>query len=481
MGTAMTTYGHGASGSSAVPWLPSPGELDDLDLLLNGAYAPLTGFLSADNVASVRKHGALLDGSPWPVPVTLHIGPGASEKARGADELVLHDDEGAPIARLQVTDRSREPDGSWLLGGPVAEIAAPAWGRFRRLRRSPAQVRTDIGDGPVIAAVIDDVPLPAELGALDEKAAELGARVLLLIAVGASTRHREFVVRVTLAVLRTRAATLATGVATVVLIGVPDACPAGRYSVIETDRRALIAGAYGATYLVVPGGTTTPAPGRAAVAPHVARVRLSVNYVRTKPVDDAASRVGAAVRPPLQHRGVTVLFTGLSGSGKSTVARGLADALLERSDRTVTLLDGDVVRRMLSAGLTFSRADRDHNVDRIGYVAAEVTRHGGVAICAPIAPYAATRASVRKRVSDTGEFILVYVSTPLAVCEQRDRKGLYVKARAGEIAEFTGISDPYEVPVDADLVLDTSIVALDVCVERVLGLLIERGLVWTGV
>ena len=161
-------------------------------------------------------------------------------------------------------------------------------------------------------------------------------------------------------------------------------------------------------------------------------------------------------RPPRARRGVVVFFTGLSGSGKSTLARDLRDALLERGDRTVSLLDGDLVRRLLSAGLTFSREDRDLNIARIGYVAAEVARHGGIAICAPIAPYAAARAGVRRMVSEAGDFVLVHVSTPLEVCEARDRKGLYAQARAGVIGSFTGISDPYEEPDDADLVIDTS-------------------------
>ena len=137
-----------------------------------------------------------------------------------------------------------------------------------------------------------------------------------------------------------------------------------------------------------------------------------------------------------------IFFTGLSGSGKSTVARDLRDALSESGDRTVSLLDGDRVRRLLSAGLTFSRADRDLNIVRIGYVAAEVARHGGIAICAPIAPYASAREQVREMATVAGDFLLVHVSTPLEVCEARDRKGLYAKARAGLIGNFTGISDP---------------------------------------
>src|SRR6201999_4171729 len=149
-------------------------------------------------------------------------------------------------------------------------------------------------------------------------------------------------------------------------------------------------------------------------------------------------------RPPRSARGLVVFCTGLSGSGKSTLARDLQDALLERGDRTVSMLDGDMVRRLLSAGLTFSRADRDLNIARIGYVATEIARHGGIAICAPIAPSAEERAAARRMVTEVGDFLLVYVSTPVDVCAARDRKGLYAKARAGLIAGFTGVSDPYE-------------------------------------
>ena len=175
--------------------------------------------------------------------------------------------------------------------------------------------------------------------------------------------------------------------------------------------------------------------------------------------------------------GFVVWLTGLSAAGKSTIGRIVA-AELEARGLLVDRLDGDVVRRHLSKGLGFSRADRDTNVRRIGFVAAEVARHGGVALCAPIAPYAATRAAVRAMVDDAGGvFVLVHVSTPLAVCEARDRKGLYARARAGQLPEFTGISDPYEEPTDADLTLDTSVLEVDAGVEAVLGLLRARELV----
>lgn len=164
-----------------------------------------------------------------------------------------------------------------------------------------------------------------------------------------------------------------------------------------------------------------------------------------------------AWRPPRARRGLVLLFSGLSGSGKSTVARALAGRIAEETTRTVSLLDGDVVRQLLSSGLGFDRESRLVNLRRIGYVAAEVARHGGIAICAPIAPYAAIRAELRAMAEQAGaDFVLVHVSTPLAECERRDLKGLYAKARAGLIPEFTGISDPYETPEDADLRVDTS-------------------------
>jgi sulfate adenylyltransferase len=174
--------------------------------------------------------------------------------------------------------------------------------------------------------------------------------------------------------------------------------------------------------------------------------------------------------PPRAQQGVTVLFSGLSGSGKSTIANAVLVRLLESGGRRVTILDGDLVRKHLSSELGFSREHRNLNVARIGFVAAEITRHGGIALCAPIAPYDAVRKEVRSMVEEGGGFVLVHVATPLAECEARDRKGLYAKARAGIIPEFTGISDPYEVPEDADLVIDTT----ELSVEKAAGIVIDH-------
>jgi sulfate adenylyltransferase len=160
--------------------------------------------------------------------------------------------------------------------------------------------------------------------------------------------------------------------------------------------------------------------------------------------------------PPRHKQGVTIFFTGLSGSGKSTIANVLVTKFLEAGGRPVTLLDGDLVRKHLSSELGFSKEHRDINIRRIGYVASEITKNGGIAICAPIAPYDATRKAVRSMIEPVGGFILVHIATPVETCEERDRKGLYAKARAGILKEFTGISDPYEEPKDADLVINTA-------------------------
>ena len=181
-------------------------------------------------------------------------------------------------------------------------------------------------------------------------------------------------------------------------------------------------------------------------------------------------------QPAPDEQGLVLFFTGLSGSGKSTLARALHDVILEQGERTVTSLDGDVVRRNLSAGLTFSKEDRETNIRRIGWVAAEISRHGGVAICSPIAPFDSTRKQVREMVDEAGgAFVLIHVATPLEECERRDRKGLYAKARAGEIPEFTGISSPYEEPQDAAVRVDTTGRSIEDALDDVLRHLYDAG------
>jgi sulfate adenylyltransferase len=492
----------------APTWTPDSADLAYLELLLSGGFAPLTGFLGSSDATAVLTGGRLADGTPWPVPITLAVPDrlAAELKERPDDRrrLVLQDLEGTPLALLDVTEIW--PYGEETrLAGPVTPIRAPEHGTFRRLRQPPAEVHAQLGahpDGGPVVAVATRTPLHRrETGQLRQVAEKLGGAVLVLPLL--TGEHQDALVRALLAVRKE-------------IPGEPLIVPVPLDEYPDPDRdlllRAHVAAAYGATHLFCPlpdgsgDGVSDRLAGNAPIEIVVPEpwaydesvevwrpaARIEPDHVRAKTLDldamldrgepipewytfPAVARELRIARPPRHERGVTVFFTGLSGSGKSTIARGLADALTERGDRTVTLLDGDVVRRLLSAGLTFSKADRDLNIRRIGFVAAEVTRHGGLAICAPIAPYAATRAEVRRMVSTVGDFVLVYVATPLAECERRDRKGLYAKARAGLIPEFTGISDPYEPPDDADLVLDTTHLDPADGVAAVLDLLVAGG------
>jgi sulfate adenylyltransferase len=189
---------------------------------------------------------------------------------------------------------------------------------------------------------------------------------------------------------------------------------------------------------------------------------------------EVAKELRRTHRPRLQQ-GFTVFFTGLSGSGKSTIANVLQVRFLERGGRSLSVLDGDLVRRNLSSELGFSREHRDLNIRRIGYVAAEITKAGGIAVCAPIAPYDATRKQVRAMVEPNGGFVLVHIATSIDVCEARDRKGLYAKARAGLVKEFTGVSDPYEEPADAEIVIDTAKLTAAEAADEIINYLEREG------
>jgi len=496
-------------------------QLGDLELLTTGAFAPLRGFMDAGDAASVAERGLLIDGTPWPVPVTLEVP--ADVAPVHARHVVLQDPEGSPLAVLSVTERRAVFEPGDLgdpervrLAGPVTALRAPEHGPFRQLRRRPEDVRREL-DGRTVLAYATWRPLnKRHIGQLRHYAGQLNARLLLLPLVAG----RADVVNRPEALVRTVLAARQHLPAGTLVIPVPLARrPAGPGA--DLRAQAIVAAAYGATHLLgdaaeVPEGTGSPAGGKngnlalpgvpipvisagewaydprsevwrplALIEPGAERDELSDSELGAlldsgAEIPDwfappSAARELRRARPPRSERGLAIFFTGLSGSGKSTIARGLAEALIERGDRTVSLLDGDQVRQLLSAGLTFSRADRDLNIARIGYVAAEVARHGGIAICAPIAPYAQARAVARKLVTEVGDFVLIYVSTPVEVCAARDRKGLYAKARAGLIKGFTGVDDPYEEPRDADLVLDTAAVTRDQAVSAVLKLLINGG------
>jgi len=517
----------------------SASQLGDLELLLSGAFAPLNGFMSDADVASVRGSGRLADGSAFPVPVSLEV-PADSMPPQLAvatsGRLMLADPEGTPVAVLHIAERTplRTPaaDGSAgpelvRLAGAVTASRRLEHGPFRRLMLTPAETRARLGDGPVLGYVTRAPLNSRQIGQLRHLAGQLRAQILLLPLVGGQAE----VVHSPQALIRTVLAAAGSLPAGSLVVPVPLSPRADIGIGTESRAReialwARVAAAYGATHLMTDDGlpadgvsVTGPGPagsgltgaGLAAAAlipviksgdwaydPRAEVWRpLALIEAGTELEDlssdqlgdllDAGTEIPAwftpaavarelrRVRRPRSERGIVLFLTGLSGSGKSTIARDLSDVLSERGDRQVTLLDGDLVRQLLSAGLSFSRADRDLNIARIGYVAAEVARHGGIAICAPIAPFAAPRARVRQMVSEVGDFSLIHVATPVDVCEARDRKGLYAKARAGIIGQFTGISDPYEEPADAELVLDTSAMTRAEAVAAVLQLLTAGG------
>jgi sulfate adenylyltransferase len=513
--------GPGADEQADLTALPSltlsETQLADLELLLSGAFAPLTRFMTTADVASVADSWQLADGTPFPVPVTLDIPVGAVPAH--AARVALADPEGTPLAVLQITERAPlEDSGLIRLAGPVTAQRVPEHGPFRRLMLTPAEAKAQAPDGPVLAWAGRGPLNSRQIGQLRHMAGQLKARLLVLPLVAGPAEvvtRPEALVRATLAA----AGSLPPDTRVIPVPLAPRERQAGAViagQVRELAIRARIAAAYGATHLMADSGTLTglspvgggyqlpgapilvlPA-GDWAYDPRAEVWRpLALIEAGTEQEDLDADQLGDLLdagapvpewftprevarelrraRPPRAERGFVLFLTGLSGSGKSTIARDLRDVLSERGDRRVSLLDGDLVRNLLSAGLTFSREDRDLNIARIGFVAAEIARHGGIAICAPIAPFASARARVREMVSEVGDFLLIHVATPVEVCEARDRKGLYAKARAGVIKQFTGISDPYEEPTDADLVIDTSLLTEQEAVAAVLRLLTAGG------
>jgi sulfate adenylyltransferase len=477
-------------------------QLGDLELILSGAFAPLTGFMTRADVTSVAASATLADGTPWPVPVTLEVL--ADGVPADAERVLLADPEGTPLAVLTITERSgvRGDGERVMLAGPVQANRVPEHGSFRRLMIPPERARSEFGGQPVLAFATSAPIGSRQIGLLKHMAEQLKARLLVLPMVAGPAevvRQPEALIRAVLAAAKS----LPPGT---LVVPVPYAERSAGDRDRELAATAIIAASYGATHLMADGrrGPSPAAPipvlpaGDWAYDPQ-AEVWRPLSFIepgtevedlspdqladmldagRHIPFWFASEAVAAELRharPPRSERGFVLFLTGLSGSGKSTIARDLRDRLAERGDRRVSLLDGDLVRSLLSAGLTFSRADRDLNIARIGYVAAEIAKHGGIAICAPIAPFAAARERARQMVSEVGDFLLIHVATPVEVCEQRDRKGLYAKARAGLIKQFTGVNDPYEEPTDAVLVLDTSVISREQATEKIMTMLTSGG------
>lgn len=480
-------------------WDLTSRQLCDLELLANGTFTPLDGYLQHADHEKVLEMGRLLDGTVWPVPLSLAVDARTAASLADGDRLALRDPEGTMLAVLTVRSLWLPDDGDGdtvLLGGPVEAVQLPNQYDFLPLRRTPEQNRATVAEGGwarVLAVTTSQPLLGADLGELRGHVTSMGARVLVQAVVGdvpGATLDRFALTRVLQVGLQDLLPDTAWVLSLVPLAVRED--PA-QQAVLE----ALVARANGATHV---WGPTDPTAAQ-ALAEHSDELGLTVvprspssgsaATVTVEQVHDRLARgleipsgvappaVLAELRsslPPRHERGLTVFFTGFSGSGKSTIANVVATRLRELGGRKVTLLDGDLVRRHLSSELGFSREHRNLNVLRIGYVASEITKHGGIAVCAPIAPYDAIRKQNRAAIEATGGgYVLIHVATPLEVCEARDRKGLYARARNGEIPEFTGISDPYEDPDDADLRIDTTDITPEDAADQVIDHLRTHG------
>jgi len=494
------------------PWILTPRQLCDLELLGNGAFAPLRGFLNRRDYESVLANARLATGELWPMPIVLDVDREVSGR------LTLTDEDGTPLAVMTVEDvwqpdrvaeaeavygtTSREHPGvaalldqthAWYAGGAIEMIRPPAHRDFRALRMTPSEVREEIarrGWTKVVAFQTRNPMHRAHFEITRQAMEQTGAALLLHPAVGMTKPGDvDHVTRVHC--YQHVLPHYPEGRAMLALLPLSMRMAGPR----EALWHALIRRNFGATHFIVGrdhagpgGGFYAPFAAQEMVAKHAAEIGIELVAVpevhgisgtelrrlletgEEIPEWFTFPEVAAELRKRVR-RGFTIFFTGLSAAGKSTIAQELAARLTDEGSRAVTMLDGDVVRRMLSSELGFSKAHRDLNIRRIAWVASEVTRAGGAAICAPIAPYDAIRKEARRIVSAHGRFVLVHVATPIEVCEARDPKGLYAKARAGVIPQFTGVSDPYEAPDDAEIVIDAATVSPEEAAERIIALL----------
>ena len=509
-------------------------QLCDLELMMNGGFTPLDGFMDRESWTHVLESMRLPGGELWPIPVTLDVKRELAERIGPGTRVALRDQEGLVLAVLDVsgiwepdkcieaqqvygTTSARHPGvrhlyeriGDVYVGGRVSGIRLPTHYDYQELRHSPRELGRffhRLGWRRIVAFHTSR-PMHKRERELTLHAAREVRGHLLLHPVAGVTMHHDLGhfarIKCYQEILRHYPQQLAA--LSLLPLATRGAGPR------EALWHAIIRRNYGCTDFIVESGHATPAQpvgaeelyssraaqdlareherelgisifpaGRLGYSPRARRYvpvgNGGVSENETVPFGDAdlAARISheeevpdwftypevierlRAVYPAPREQGITLFFTGLSGSGKSTLAKIMYGKFIEEGRRSVTLLDGDIVRHHLSSELGFSKAHRDINVRRIGFVASEITKNRGVAICAPIAPYAGTRRDVREMVEAHGAMVEIYVCTPLEVCEARDRKGLYARARRGVIPEFTGISDPYEVPEHPEITIDTT-------------------------
>ncbi len=531
-----------------------PRQICDLELLMNGGFYPLNGFLNKADYDGVVENMRMADGALWPMPINLDVSEDVAADLKVGQEVALRDQEGVILATLTIEDkwnpdRTNEavkvfgsddiahPAVNFLinqcdpvyLGGAIKGIQPPVHYDYRARRDSPNELRSyfrKMGWRRIVAFQTRN-PLHRAHQELTFRAAKEAQANLLIHPVVGMTKPGDIDhftrVRCYEAVLdKYPSATTHLSLLNLAMrMGGPR----------EAVWHGLIRKNHGCTHMII--GRDHAGPGSNSQGEdfygaydaqelfkeheeeigvemvdfkHMVYVQEKAQYFPADEVEkdwtvlsisgtELRRRLAEGLdipewfsypevvkelrrtRPPKAQQGFTVFFTGLSGSGKSTIANALMVKLMEMGGRPVTLLDGDVVRKNLSSELGFSKEHRDLNILRIGYVASEITKNGGIAICAPIAPYTTTRRAVREGIEGYGSFVEVHVATSLEECERRDRKGLYKLARAGKIKEFTGISDPYEVPENPELRINTESVDVDNCAHQVLLKLESIGLI----
>lgn len=532
----------------------TPRQICDLELLMNGGFYPLKGFLTEAEYDGVVEDMRLPTGELWPMPITLDVSEDTAGKIEPGQDIALRDQEGVILAILSVTDKwepnkSKEAElvfgaddlahpavnylhnntGKIYLGGPITGIQQPVHYDFRARRETPNELRAyfrKMGWRKVVAFQTRN-PLHRAHQELTFRAAKDAQANLLIHPVVGMTKPGDIDhftrVRCYEAVLDKYPA--ATTHLSLLNLAMRMAGPR------EAVWHGIIRRNHGCTHMIV--GRDHAGPGKNSQGEdfygpydaqelfrkyqdeigcemvdfkHMVYVQERAQYEPADEIEDGVTVLNISgtelrrrlqegleipewfsfpevvnelrkTKPPRAQQGFTVFLTGLSGSGKSTIANALMVKLMEMGGRPVTLLDGDVVRKHLSSELGFSKEHRDINIRRIGYVASEITKNGGIAICAPIAPYTATRRDVREMIEATGAFVEVHVATSLEECEKRDRKGLYKLAREGKIKEFTGISDPYEEPTKPELRLETEGNDVDYCAQQVILKLEQMGLI----
>jgi len=529
-------------------------QLCDIELILDGSFAPLSGFLNKKDYASVLNKMRLKNGKLWPIPINLDIDEDTVKLIKEEDKVALRDKEGFLIAIINLEDiwmpdkkveaesvygtNSEEHPGvyhlynntkSYYVGGMLEKIELPPHHDYKNLRLTPNQIKEKISQSGVSNTIAFQTRNPihkAHLELITRSMKEYDANILIHPVVGMTKPGDvDYFTRVNCYKQLLKYLPEKSTMLSLIPLAMRMAGPR------EAVWHALIRKNYGCTHLIVgrdhagPGNKKNgdsfygPYDAQDLVKKHEDEIGIKIIpfklfvYVEEKKdfyeIDkipeglNSANISGTELRkklvngedipdwftypevaaelkkayPSKDRQGFTLFFTGLSGSGKSTIANALMSRLLEENHRKVTLLDGDIVRTHLSSELGFSKEHRDLNITRIGFVASEITKNGGIAICAPIAPYAKPRFDNRNLICQNGEYIEVHVSTPLETCERRDVKGLYAKARAGIIKGFTGIDDPYEAPENPEIRIDTTDITVENAIDIIMSYLRDRDLI----